>query len=760
MTEVKNYNGRPTIMIDGRPLAPSLMTVRTRSNETDDIFFDPEYFAALGKSGMKIFLLHCNTLWIQPNSVELFEKEAKMLLEAVPDAYIIPRIGLHPPAWWVEQHPEECCQYDDGSSPPTYYFTESYETTLPHAYSLCSSKWREDAGKELQKVWKRLMDLPFSHRIIGCFPAAGKTSEWLYGRPTMLPDQKMCLDHSEAFRREFSDYLRRTYKTDENLQKHWKDPNVTIDNPTIPTFDQRFFVQKLDESVAKPEKAIRSFDPIPIPRGNEHHYGSFCDLDKSRQVYDFYRAWHEGTARSQIHFANCVKEVTPDRIVGFCHGAQAANNYITSGTAGGIRLMLESKNVDFMLNPSVYENRLPGGCVGQRVAFDSFSLHNKIYISQEDSRTSMENRHHKRLCGVFDMEDTINTMKREFGKNICEDIQNWWFDQIPGGNRFRDPAIYDLFKQQAAIAQEAYSLDRTKKSEIALIYDDESLQTISLQSSQEMVEQLRNYELPRVGAQMDQYSHNDMADPNMPSYKLYIFVNTMVLTEEERQVIRAKLKKDGAVAVWVYAPGFIDPNADKKMSVETMRDLTGMEFTVIKEKFDAMFRWDGEKHPLSQDMDRREFFGHNHVRRIITNGNGIGVPATTWRTYLYPLFYVSDPDAKHLAYFQSERYPAVSIKEDDGFTSVYYGAKILRHDVIRAFAKYAGVHINSDSGDVCYVGRNYITFHASKSGTKTLRFPEKVSLFEVYEKKCYGADTDSVTFQIGFGETKMFRIDR
>ena len=77
---------------------------------------------------------------------------------------------------------------------------------------------------------------------------------------------------------------------------------------------------------------------------------------------------------------------------------------------------------------------------------------------------------------------------------------------------------------------------------------------------------------------------------------------------------------------------------------------------------------------------------------------------------------------------------------------------------MRGIAKFAGVHVYCDSEDVLYVGRRYITFHAASSGKKTLRFPKKCDVYEVYEDKYYGQGVTEIEFDAYFGETKMFKI--
>jgi len=73
-------------------------------------------------------------------------------------------------------------------------------------------------------------------------------------------------------------------------------------------------------------------------------------------------------------------------------------------------------------------------------------------------------------------------------------------------------------------------------------------------------------------------------------------------------------------------------------------------------------------------------------------------------------------------------------------------------------AEYAGCHIYTDSEEVLFANRNYITFHASFSGTKTLRLPRRCTVREVYEDRIYARDTDSVAFDAYLGETKMFEL--
>ncbi len=752
MAEIRNYNGRPAIFLGGKPYPPMMATIRT--NDREKLVLDKEYYRQLGATGIKIYFLICDTVWLKPNALELFREEAEALLEAVPDAYIIPRIGMHPTNEWIASHPTEQLTYSDGSRPPVHLFSESYETDLPAHYSLCSNEWRRDAGKALAETWELLMKLPYADRIVGCFLAAGGTSEWYYMFPVCRSG--LTLDHSESFRRQFSSYLTAKYGSDETLRAHWNDPEATLDDPPIPEADAHYFAKLCDCEAANPREKMLSNAPVPPPYGNGTNIGSFIDLNKREDVFDFYRAWHQGTAESVLAFANVIKSLTPDRLVGAFYGSWGCTGYLDSGTCGGTMKLLDSSAVDFLAAPGVYENRQPGGFVGQREMFDSFAVRNKIYIIEDDTRTHMENRYYQNQYGMFELQDSVDVMKREFGRTICEDVQAWWFDQLLGGRRYKHPELYKLIARQQEIAKEAYETDRRKVSEIAFIFDEESGQVVSQQSTEELVEVLRNQEIAHIGAPVDQYFHNDLTNPAVPAYKMYVFVNTIVLNDEERKIIREKLKREGAVAVWLYGAGFANPDASVRMDTANIAGLTGFDTKMKVERFDAKFRVNGEEHALTEGVDRRFVYGSEDRKRRIC----VGHKETAGNdSYLYPLFYPDDPDMTVLARFLTSGVPSIAVKEEDGFTSVFYGAKSIRSDLLRAFARYAGCHIYSDSEDVLFANRRYVTFHCSARGEKTIRFREACTPVEVYENRAYGENVTEITFHAELGETKMFRLD-
>lgn len=769
---IEKYHGSPSIMIDGEPYPPMMATIST--NSITELKLDETYYKELGKSGIKIFFLICDNEWLKPGAFNLFKEEAEALLSAVPDAYIILRIGMHPPLSWCEENPDELMLYSDGKPKAAELRTESFYEDYPRMYSLCSSKWREDAGKALIDTYNHIKTLPYADRIIGFFFGAGGTSEWYYITPTEYTEkseykdtggfdklrdrdyQDVYGDLSPAFKRSFSNYLKVKYKSDEALQKAWKNDHVTIDNPEIPNCVKRYYVDGVDYDIAHPGK-IYAISGMPKPPQNGTNIGHFIDVNYHMDVYDFFRAWHKGVADSVVYFGNVIKSMDENMLTGAFYGSAGAVRFHSFGQIGSVTDILKSGAIDFLASPGVYENRQPGGFTGQRQCFDSFRLKNRIFVVEDDTRTHHENRYFQSYMEMYDIQDSLNVLKREFGKNICCDIQAWWFDQLIGGGRYKDDDIYKLFAKQQELAKEAYAQDRRKVSEIAFIYDEDSYHLISNESNHQMVELFNNYEIDKIGLPSDRYYKSDFFDEHMPEYKLYVFLNSLCLNESERTAIKRKLKKNNATALFMYGCGVVDFDAENKFSEKHIEKITGIKMRMEDGVYRGKFKINGEKHEITERLDKGEIYG-DFKRKMWANASTYLPRIKASEVNLYPLIYTDDEDANVLAYFLDSKKPALTLKEQEGYTSIYSGSKYLSCDVIKEIARYAGCHIYSETDDVLYANRNYVTIHAASSGKKVITLPWCCNAYEVYEEKYYGKGTDRIEFELLKGETKMFRI--
>ena len=117
------------------------------------------------------------TAWTAPEPYdfsELDERALMMLLEN-PNAYFFPRLYLHAPKWWSEQHPDDIVLMDpgDGKSTP---FIHSGGKPAP---SWASEAWRRDTVEGLRRLIAHVEASPYADRVIGYHLASGTTEEWM-----------------------------------------------------------------------------------------------------------------------------------------------------------------------------------------------------------------------------------------------------------------------------------------------------------------------------------------------------------------------------------------------------------------------------------------------------------------------------------------------------------------------------------------------------------------------------------------------------
>lgn len=756
-------NGTPALKINGELF--SLMAMTTRIG-------DEEYIRSLREAGVRIFFVFANTDWLRPgkpkeetdwwnamSGFEAFSYEAEKLLRIVPDAYIMVRVGMHPPVEWMENHPDELLRYSNGKTIPCVINSEVHYDHVPGCYSLCSEAWRKDGSEALLHFCDQVAHSPFADRVIGYFLGAGGTSEWYYVNQISEPKMNIYADFSPAFRKEYGKILRETYGTEDALRAAWGREDVTFENPGIPDLHEREYVdvdKQIIHSLVTFECADRIAYDIHYNNQEPTRKGVFLNVNGYRHVYDFFNAWHEGTANTVIHFATVLKKYNPDILVGSFYGSLGCTDYFGSGTTTGTRKILDSGVVDFLAAPGVYNNRWPGGYIAQREVQDSFVLRKKLFLSEEDSRTHLDCDFYRDANNFFTIQDTLNTLKRDFARNLCENTFAWWFDQHAKGGRYKHEDIYKMMAVQQNLALEAVKHGKPKKNEIAIIFDEESIHLVSKGTNRTMLDFYRTSDLARIGAPVDYYYHNDLSDPDMPDYKMYLMLNTFCLTDTEREAIRKKAAKNHAVVVWLYAPGFVNFDRETPMDTAHISELTGMQVNRIDETHSVKFRITNPDHPAMRYAVSDRFYGwiDRDVSSTIWVGSVLDVP------FLNPCFTIEESDdVTVLGRYCIDNKPALAVKDTGGFVSVYCTAQILRAELLTSLAEYAGCHIYGYDDDCIYANENFVNIHAANTGKHVLHFKERCSPYEVYEGRYYGKDIDTLELELYRGQTLTFCIN-
>ncbi len=771
---IEYVGGTPAIVVDGKPIPPTAMTTP---------IVDEDYLRSLGKAGTNVYFISCTTRWhswgeeewtdeayvkhANLDGIEKFRADAEKLLELVPDALILLRLNISPSRAWVNAHPDDMLLYNDGKHYPMIC-TSVGRVPVDGMHSLCSDAFRHDAAEAIREYLREFDTFPFADRIIGIFLGCAGTLEWYYPEGNFITDYEKGIyaDFSPAFKKEYTRFLHKKYATVEDLRRAWADPTATFEEPKIPNMEDRGFIMVDDiilDAMASTESANRQLDHAIDPDAKgENNVGVFLNVNKYQFVADFFQALNEGTANTIVELAGVVKEVKPNMLTGAFYGALGCTDYFNFGTATGTLTVLNSGVVDFLAAPGTYNNREPGGHMTEREMQDSFLLRKMIFVSEDDTRTHRENEFYRDGFGLYDIEDSLTVLKRAFARNLCEETYAWWLDQHrPNGGRYKDPAIYDLFKRMREVGDYAYSLGREKHNDIAMIYDLESINYVSVNTSTMLLDWYRTSDLMRIGAPVDWYYHNDMERPDMPDYKLYVMINVFCLTDAEREAIHAKARKNGATILWLYAPGFINPDGTTAMSLENIEKVTGMKLGGFDKTTSPKFRVDTAS-PLLRyaDPDRKYGFIDRDVHSNVWLGSVFAPPKVRSlpAPFMNPGFYIDDPDATVLGRYCNSGKAALAMKKADGFVSVYCAPQIARSELIASIAEWSGAHIFSHDDDVLYANENFVTVHAHSTGKRKISFKKPCSPFEVFEKKVYGENVTELEIEMKLGETKMFSL--
>lgn len=123
---VRPLHGVPSLFVDGAPYAPfaymSYLGEKAHYREAAEtgihLYCFPAYLGDRGinsSSGIGPFRAG---LWRGPTDFDFssIRKDFAEILSADPQALVIIRFHLDPPAWWDQTHPEACCLLPDGAT--------------------------------------------------------------------------------------------------------------------------------------------------------------------------------------------------------------------------------------------------------------------------------------------------------------------------------------------------------------------------------------------------------------------------------------------------------------------------------------------------------------------------------------------------------------------------------------------------------------------------------------------------------------------
>jgi hypothetical protein len=303
-----------------------------------------------------------------------------------------------------------------------------------------------------------------------------------------------------------------------------------------------------------------------------------------------------------------------------------------------------------------------------------------------------------------------------------------------------DPSLVDERSRWMRRFQElgtwALDLDRTPASEVGVFLDLESYCYESLQNNLDipLIWRQRLVGLNRFGAPHDIYLLDDLLDGGLRDYKLYVFLNPFHLTRQRREKLKQVLRRDGKVALWLHAPGLLNSD-DGHFEGEppyraNLHDLTGLRFGQGDSPWGPLMHVTNFRHPITRGLPQDWFWGST---------NPIG-----------PLFHLEDPEATTLGqvvYSLGRCKPGFGVRTFNAqnpaaaWSSVFLSAPDLPAPVLRGIARWAGVHLYNEDGDVLYATPDLLSVHSVAGGPRTFKLPRTVEVvYDLFNERVVARD--------------------
>lgn len=716
-SSIETIGGRTYMIVNGeavppiwyaRPENPALYEEHTVTK-----------FAQVGVDTVVTYVFLNNNygdVWTEEGfSTEAIDRMMQATLQGNPNAKFIVALDFNAPQWWCEQNPGELA---------------ALASTTPSRTnaSFASQKWKEESGAIMVEAINYLMEQSYANQIIGFKVTGGYTLEWNWWASSGVSNDVG--DFSQCGIEGFRAWLTEKYRSDSALQAAYGDSSVTLKNAMPPSAVQR----------------------------SDDYLDTVITVQDHPQMLDYELYMAELKADTIEYFAALVKDAVNDRLIVGTYGGYfyPGGGYEFSNAVSNVyfQKMLQSEHIDFIKSPWMYGMREIGDSAEFMGPVDSLDLYGKLWIVEDDTRLNLQKMPGKQddnasVGWTRDYQQSVEQLKRNFsyvlskGMGISFYNLNWNFTD--------DDQYYGAIGQMYEEMVQSLCVGSESTAEIAVFVDGESQMLVPYE------EKLANSilgtslyrsqltELGHTGATYDMYLLDDLKDGLVPEHKINVFLATTMITEEERAAIESQLQKNGNILVWIFTDGISDGSTT---DITLMEDLTGMDLSLIST---------ARKNVATASITNTAHWLTNGIK----SGQHYGV-----ETYdkLSPVIAVKDSAATVLAYHTASGevgsgQAALAVKDMGDWISVYSAVPNLPQSLFRNMLHKVQGHIYTDSAsDVIYANSDYVALHSLFAGERTIRLPEKATVYDAFSGETMANNADSFQVTLTGKETRLFRL--
>lgn len=542
----------PTLTLKHTPIGgfPALQL----DNNTSPI---PPFWLNLNNQG------HANLSHVIVQIIRAREAGLKLLAVVLSDALVVPPIAsatqqimdlvtqYHPTAkllvrWYLSgdvlDHPEWKMVLQNISNP-----TQNSSGDMLHFMNTPAAAWAAVAAFNFSKALAR-MDAAYPGRIAAVVIEGLETGEWFL--PPTSPASMMVGDYTPVMEKEFCEM-----------------EGGDVSNCSLPTATER--------NTATLGNALLQWENGSHPSARSFRYNQFVS---------------QCVARAIAQFAAVVKNVSAGKALTMAYSGylfDLSDSRLTGSGHLDLSSLLACPDLDLIGSPYQYSTsvREPAGRFTSHGPVDSATLHKKMWVAEDDSRTVLSDRQTpQNIYRVNSTEATVNLLRRNMYTSMLHRQALYWLDLESNGWWGRNDnatmiAITDAMWSNAShvlrqwqhfLASPTLQAQLLPPAEVAIFVDEISPAarpllgrggTIQAGYTFETALQMHPWQdIAGIGAPVRVYLMSDLLHVDFPfeEIKFAVFLNAFMMAPKLRQVVKTKLQNDGKTLAWVYAPALFD----------------------------------------------------------------------------------------------------------------------------------------------------------------------------------------------------------
>ena len=486
-------------------------------------------------------------------------------------------------------------------------------------------------------------------------------------------------------------------------------------------FDHSLYDTAYDREGSLNIQAYRKLigDPTaPVPTIESMEAGDCSLRCPDSNDFKYLKLCCESTADLVCFYAKEVQKVLQHKkLLGLFYGYVDLDLQVYWNT-NGYEKAWNSPDIDMLYSPAAYrDNRFLTGVSSYQYAVDSIAACGKLYLHENDHRTHLARFPLENGAMLRDCYGSFEEWREVFRRELCNVMQKqsafWWFDFF--GGYYSSLEYEEELKLEVDIYKQLAASPRQSNSEIAVFVDPYSFNCTKENTRLCTDLGRKNINaLLRCGAPFEYYNLSDLKKLDVSRYKMFVFLNAYLMSEETRTYIQEKLADK--YTVFIHGTGMARGDS---FDIANTEQLCGIRLTEID-----------SSQPIRADYQGVKFGFTSAIK---------------------PMFAVADEQAEILARYESGE-ACIAVKGH----SVYCGASPLPWQFWRDLARRAGVHIYSDQGSGTAICSQFVAAYTTLTEECVLHMKRDGVYRELFSGRTYVTVKGDLCYHAEKGQTMLF----